>query len=328
MVYCLEYYARPILGITSADRCFSASKLPFAYGLGNGLYFPLGVGASAVHFPGRPVPEDVCAVVAKQRPTLFFTIPTVYAAILAVPDAGSRFDFSSVRICVSAGEPLPADILRRWQETFHVDILDGIGSTEVLHIFISNRPGDIRAGSTGKLVPGYGARIVDEQGQSVPTGELGSLLISGDSALAYYWNKHEKTRDTVMGRWVATGDTYYQDADGYYWYAGRADDMLRVSGRWVSPAEVEGVLIEHPAVLESALIGVLDEQGLTKPKAFVVLNSGVTPSDALAEELRAHVASRLSSYKSPQWVVFLPELPKTATGKIQRFALRARESTS
>jgi benzoate-CoA ligase family protein len=328
MVYCLEYYAKPILGITAEDRCFSVSKLPFAYGLGNGLYFPLGVGASAVHFPGRPVPEDVCAVVAKQRPTLFFTIPTVYAAILAVPDAASRFDFSSVRLCVSAGEPLPADILRRWQETFHVDILDGIGSTEVLHIFISNRPGDIRAGSTGRLVPGYGARIVDDQGQVVPTGELGSLLISGDSALEYYWNKHEKTKDTVMGRWVATGDTYYQDADGYYWYAGRADDMLRVSGRWVSPAEVEGVLIEHPAVLESALIGVLDDQGLTKPKAFVVLNSGVIPSDALAEELRAHVTSRLSSYKSPQWVVFLPELPKTATGKIQRFVLRASETTS
>jgi benzoate-CoA ligase family protein len=328
MVYCLEYYAKPILGITAEDRCFSVSKLPFAYGLGNGLYFPLGVGASAVHFPGRPVPEDVCAVVAKQRPTLFYTIPTAYAAILAVPDAASRFDFSSVRMCVSAGEPLPADILRRWQETFHVDILDGIGSTEVLHIFISNRPGDIRPGSTGRLVPGYGARIVDEQGQPVPTGELGSLLISGDSALAYYWNKHEKTKDTVMGRWVATGDTYYQDADGYYWYAGRADDMLRVSGRWVSPAEVEGVLIEHPAVLESALIGVLGDQGLTKPKAFVVLNSGVIPSDALAEELRAHVASRLSSYKSPQWVVFLPELPKTATGKIQRFVLRASETTS
>jgi benzoate-CoA ligase family protein len=328
MVYCLEYYAKPILGITAEDRCFSASKLPFAYGLGNGLYFPLGMGASAVHFPGRPVPEDVCAIVAKQHPTLFFTIPTVYAAILAVPDAASRFDFSSVRTCVSAGEPLPADILRRWQDTFHVDILDGIGSTEVLHIFISNRPGDIRPGSTGKLVPGYKARIVDEQGQGVPTGELGSLLISGDSALAYYWNKHEKTKDTVMGRWVATGDTYYQDEDGYYWYAGRADDMLRVSGRWVSPAEVEGVLIEHPAVLESALIGVLDDQGLTKPKAFVVLNSGVTGSDALAEELRAHVASRLSSYKSPQWVVFLPELPKTATGKIQRFALRASEGSS
>ncbi len=326
MVYCLEYYAKPILGISAEDRCFSASKLPFAYGLGNGLYFPFGVGASAVHFPGRPVPEEIFAVVAKQRPSLFFTIPTVYAAMLALPDAASRFDFSSVRLCVSAGEALPADILRRWQDTFHLDILDGIGSTEVLHIFISNRQGDIRPGSTGKLVPGYGARIADEQGQPVATGELGSLQISGESTLAYYWNKHEKTKDTILGRWVATGDTYYQDEDGYYWYAGRADDMLRVSGRWVSPAEVEGVLIEHPAVLESALIGVLDDQGLTKPKAFVVLNSGVTPSDALAEELRAHVASRLSSYKCPQWIVFLPELPKTATGKIQRFVLRASDS--
>jgi benzoate-CoA ligase family protein len=326
MVYCLEYYARPILGITVQDRCFSASKLPFAYGLGNGLYFPLGVGASAVHFPGKPTSEDLFTVIAQQRPTLFFAVPTLYAAMLAVPDAAKRFDFSSVRACVSAGEALPADILRRWQDTFHVDILDGIGSTEILHIFISNRPGDIRPGSTGKLVPGYQARIVDDQGQSVPMGELGSLLISGDSALAYYWNKHEKTKDTIMGRWIATGDTYYQDADGYYWYAGRADDMLKVGGLWVSPAEVEGVLIEHPAVLESALIGVQDEQGLTKSKAFVVLKSGVTASDALAEELRAFVASRLPSFKSPQWVVFLPELPKTATGKIQRFALRAREA--
>jgi benzoate-CoA ligase family protein len=326
MVYCLEYYAKPFLNITAQDRFFSASKLPFAYGLGNGLYFPLGVGASVVHFPGRAVPEDIFAVIQQQRPTLFFTIPTLYAAMLAVPDAAKRFDLSSVRYCVSAGEPLPADILRRWQDTFHVDILDGIGSTEVLHIFISNRPGDIRPGSTGKLVPGYQARIVDDEGRPVGVGELGSLLISGDSALAYYWNKHEKTKETIMGRWVATGDTYSQDADGYYWYAGRADDMLRVTGRWVSPAEVEGVLIEHPAVLESAVIGVEDDQGLTKPKAFVVLKSGVTGTTTLAEELRNFVAGKLAPYKSPYWVVFLPELPKTATGKIQRFALRAAEA--
>jgi benzoate-CoA ligase family protein len=326
MVFCLEYYAKPILGITAQDRCFSASKLPFAYGLGNGLYFSLGVGASAVHFPGKATPEDVFKVVQEQRPTLFFTVPTLYGAMLAVPDAAQRFDFSSVRACVSAGEALPADILRRWQDTFHVDILDGIGSTEILHIFISNRPGDIRPGSTGKLVPGYDARIVDEQGQPVLTGELGSLQISGDSTLAYYWNKHEKTKDTIMGRWIATGDTYYQDADGYYWYAGRADDMLKVGGRWVSPAEVEAVLIEHPAVLESALIGSLDAQGLTKPKAFVVLKSDTTPSDALAEELRTLVATRLAPFKSPQWVTFVPDLPKTATGKIQRFALRANDT--
>jgi acyl-coenzyme A synthetase/AMP-(fatty) acid ligase len=228
IVFCLEYYAKAILGITAQDRCFWVSKLPFAYGMGPGLYFPLGVGASAVHFPGKPVPEEILATVQQQRPTLFFTIPTLYAAMLAVPDAAQRFNLLSVRLCVSAGEALPADILRRWQDTFHVDILDGIGSTEVLHIFISNRPGDIRPGSSGKLVPGYEARIVDDQGQPVATGELGSLLISGDSTLAYYWNKHEKTKDTIMGRWIATGDTYYQDADGYYWYAGRADDMFKV----------------------------------------------------------------------------------------------------
>ena len=209
MTYCTEYYAKPILGITENDIAFSSSKLFFAYGLGNGLYFPFGVGASVAHHPGRPAPEELFTVVQQTRPTLFFAVPTVYAAMLALPDADKRFDFSSVRACVSAGEALPADILRRWQDTFHVDILDGIGSTEILHIFISNRPGDIRPGSTGKLVPGYEARLVDEQGQPTPTGELGTLQISGDSTTASYWNKHDKTKEVIQGRWISTGDTYY-----------------------------------------------------------------------------------------------------------------------
>ncbi len=322
MTYCTEYYARPILGMTENDIAFSSSKLFFAYGLGNGLYFPFGVGASVAHHPGRPAPEDLFNVVQQTHPTLFFAVPTVYAAMLALPDAEKRFDFSSVRACVSAGEALPADILRRWQDKFQVDILDGIGSTEVLHIFISNRPGDIRPGSTGRLVPGYKARIVDEHGAPTPTGELGTLHISGDSTTAYYWNKHDKTKEVIQGRWISTGDTYYQDEDGYYWYAGRADDMLRVGGRWVSPAEVEGALIAHPAVLECALIGAPDENELTRPKAYVVLQPGYEPSDALAEELTTLVKTQLAAYKAPHWVEFVAELPKTATGKIQRFMLR------
>lgn len=329
MTYCTEYYGKPILGITPDDIAFSSSKLFFAYGLGNGLYFPFGVGASAVHHPGRPAPEDILNVVQQTRPTLFFSVPTAYASILALPDAEKRFDFSSVRRCVSAGEALPADILRRWRERFQVDILDGIGSTEILHIFISNRANDIRPGSTGKIVPGYEARIVDETtGNPAQTGELGTLHISGESTTAYYWNKHEKTRDVINGRWISTGDTYYQDQDGYYWYAGRSDDMLRVGGRWVSPAEVEGALIAHPAVLEVALIGAPDENELIKPKAYVVLNDGYAPSDALVEELKAYAATQVAPYKTPQSIEFIPELPKTATGKIQRFMLRRALQTA
>ncbi len=320
--YCLEYYAKPILGIKEADITFSAAKLFFAYGLGNNLTFPFGVGASAVHYPGRPLAEDMFKGVEQYRPTIFYGIPTLYASMLALPEAGKRFDFSSVRLCVSAGEALPADILRRWEETFHVEILDGIGSTEILHIFISNRPGEIRPGSSGKLVPGYEALITDESGHAVKHGEIGNLLIRGDSTAAYYWNKHEKTKDTINGHWIHTGDKYYQDADGYFWYCGRSDDMLKVGGQWVSPVEVEGALIAHPAVLESAVVGQADADDLIKPKAYVVLKSGQEPSEELANELKAFVKERLAPFKYPRWIEFVPELPKTATGKIQRFKLR------
>lgn len=326
MVYTTEYYARGILGLTEHDRCFSVSKLAFAYGLGPGLYFPFGVGASAIHYPGRAVAEDILRVVEQQRPTVFFTIPTLYASILALPDVEKRFDLSSVRLCVSAGEALPASILQRWQQTFHVDILDGIGSTEVLHIFISNRPGDIRPGSSGKVVPGYEARIVDQDGQLVPQGNMGTLLIQGDSTTAYYWNKHEKTKEVINGHWISTGDVYYQDEDGYYWYGGRADDMMKVSGQWVSPFEVEAALIAHPAVLESAVVGAMDAGQLIKPKAYVVLNTGYEPSEALADELKAFVKGRLAPFKYPRWIEFVAELPKTATGKILRFKLRQSPS--
>ena len=322
MTYCTEYYGKAVLGITENDITFSAAKLYFAYGLGNNLYFPFGVGASAVYFPGRALPEDMFKVVEQYRPTIFYGVPTLYAGMLALPDANKRFDFSSVRICVSAGEALPADILRRFEDAFHVEILDGIGSTEILHIFISNRAGEIKPGSTGKLVPGYEAVIADEKGVALPQGDIGNLLIKGDSTTAYYWNKHERTKATINGHWIHTGDKYYQDEEGYYWYCGRSDDMLKVGGQWVSPVEVENALIAHPAVLESAVVGDLDDDELVKPKAYVVLKQGQEPSEALAEELKTFVKQRLAPFKYPRWIEFLPELPKTATGKIQRFILR------
>src|SRR6266566_5210829 len=322
MTCCTEYYAKQVLGIHEDDITFSAAKLFFAYGLGNNLYFPFGVGASAVHYPGRPLPEDMFKVVEQHRPTIFYGVPTLYAGMLALPDAGKRFDFSSVRVCVSAGEALPADILRRFEDTFHVEVLDGIGSTEILHIFISNRAGEIRPGSTGKVVPGYEALIADEKGHAVPQGDIGNLLIKGDSITAYYWNKHEKTKDVINGHWIQTGDKYYQDEDGYFWYCGRSDDMLKVGGQWVSPVEVEGALISHPAVLEAAVVGDMDSDELVKPRAYVVLNQGYEPSPALADELKAFVKERLAVFKYPRWIEFVPELPKTATGKIQRFKLR------
>lgn len=327
MTYCTEYYAKSVLGITESDITFSAAKLFFAYGLGNNLYFPFGVGASAVHYPGRPLPEDMFKVVEQYRPTIFFGVPTLYAGMLALPDAGKRFDFSSVRICTSAGEALPADILRRFEDTFQVEILDGIGSTEILHIFISNRAGEIKPGSTGKLVPGYEALVADENGGAVAQGDIGNLLIKGESTTAYYWNKHEKTKDVIQGHWIHTGDKYYQDEEGYYWYCGRSDDMLKVGGQWVSPVEVENALIAHPAVLETAVVGDFDADELVKPKAYVVLREGQEPSEALAEELKAFVKQRLAPFKYPRWIEFLPELPKTATGKIQRFILRGTGRT-
>jgi benzoate-CoA ligase len=321
---CVELYAKPILGLGAEDVTFSAGKLYFAYGLGNGLYFPLAVGASAVHYPGRITAATAFQVISSQRPTVFFGSPTLYAAMLAIPDARERFDTSSLRLCVSASEALPAELFLRWRDRFGVDILDGIGSTEILHIFISNRAGQVRPGSSGQLVPSYEALLLDEEGQPVPQGEIGNLLIAGDSTCAQYWNKHERTRTTILGPWIRTGDKYYQDADGYFWYAGRADDMLKVSGQWVSPVEVESALIGHPAVLEAAVVGREDADGLVKPQAYVVLQAGQVPSDELAEELKQYVKRTLLPHKYPRWIVFVPELPKTSTGKIQRYILRQR----
>lgn len=322
MLYSAEYYGKGILGITEQDITFSAAKLYFAYGLGNNLYFPFSVGAGAVYFSGRALAEDMFKTIERYRPTIFFGVPTLYASMLALPDAAKRFDLSSLRVCVSAGEALPAHILLRWQDLFHVDILDGIGSTEVLHMFISNRRGEPRPGSSGKLIPGYEAKIVDEQGNPVVTGDIGNLLIKGDSIAAYYWNKHEKTKDIINGYWIHTGDKYFQDQEGYFWYCGRSDDMLKVGGQWVSPVEVENTLSGHPAVLEAAVVGTIDENQLVKPKAFVVLNDGYKPSQELVAELQSYVRSKLAPFKYPRFIEFRAELPKTATGKIQRFLLR------
>jgi len=322
MVVCSDTYALQVLGITPADRTFSAAKLFFAYGLGNNMYFPMRVGAQGVLFPHRPTPEAMFEVIHRHRPTIFFGVPTLYAAMLQVKEAEKRYDLSTVRQCVSAGEALPEEIFKRWRERFGVEIIDGIGTTEILHIFLSNRPGQSRPGSTGLVVPGYEARVVDDEGQPVASGEIGNLRVKGDSIMSYYWNQPEKTKAALFGEWIQTGDKYYQDKDGYFWYCGRADDMLKVGGIWVSPVEVENTLVGHPAVLEVAVVGHEDTDRLVKPKAFVVLKDGQAAAPALGEELKGFVKDKLAPYKYPRWIEFVPALPKTATGKIQRFKLR------
>lgn len=319
MVYCAELYARGILKITEADRCYSVAKLFFAYGLGNGLYFPFAVGGTTVLLPSRPEPRKIFEVVERYKPTLFFGVPTAYAGMLAHP---GEFDMSSVRAGVSAGEALPKAVWQRFKERFGVEILDGIGSTEVLHIFISNRLGAVRPGSSGQVVPGYEARIVDEHGQSLGPNEEGHLLIKGRSICAYYWNKWDKTRETILGDWIRTGDKYHRDEDGYYWYHGRADDMIKAGGIWVSPVEVENALTEHPAVLETGVIGRMDSDELVKPCAFIVLQAGFAPDPALEAELKQFVKDKIAIYKYPRWIEFVDALPRTATGKLQRFKLR------
>jgi benzoate-CoA ligase len=325
-VHTIVLYARGVLGITARDRTFSVAKLFFAYGLGNALTFPFAVGASTVLWPGPPSAANVFEQIERYRPTLFFSVPTNYGMLLAHKREGADFDLRSVRQAVSAGEALPPALFQRFKERFGVEILDGIGSTEILHIFISNRPGQVRPGSSGQLVPGYEARLLDEDGLEVPDGTIGNLLIKGDSTCAYYWNKHQRTRDTIEGHWIRTGDKYRRDADGFYWYAGRADDMLKVGGIWVSPVEIENTLAEHPAVQEAGVVGRRDSSDLEKPMAYVVLASGTQPSEALAIELQDFVRARIAEYKRPRWIEFVDSLPKTATGKTQRFRLRQSAS--
>jgi len=327
MVVSSERYAKGILNITDKDRCFSVAKLFFAYGLGNGLYFPLAVGATSILLPGPPKPQSVFEIIERQRPTLFFSVPSNYVKLLAHRAAeGREFDLSCVRHAISAGEALPATVFYRFKERFGVEILDAIGSTEALHMIISNVPCAVRPGSSGKIIPGFEARIVDDNNRLVVQGEIGNLLVKADSTCAYYWNQHQKTKDTIEGHWIRTGDKYYQDEDGYFWYAGRADDMLKVSGMWVSPIEIERALIEHPAVQEAAVVFRKDEDELPKPVACIVTRNGAAGTPELARELQEFVLSRLPVFKRPHWVEFLPELPKTATGKIQRFKLRTGDN--
>ena len=320
MLICAELFGRGILGIAESDRTFSVAKLFFAYGLGNALYFPLACGATTILWPGPPTPAHVYRIIERYRPSVFYSVPTGYGMLLAQDGA---FDLSSIRIAVSAGEALPPALFERFKARFQLEIIDGIGSTEALHMFISNRPGAIRPGSSGQVVPGYDARVVDEHGVEVPIGEVGNLFVRGDSVCAAYWNQHEKTKDTIEGHWLKTGDKYTVDADGYFWYCGRSDDMLKVGGLWVSPIEVENALVAHPAVLECGVVGREDHDGLVKPMAFVAVRPGHAATPELAQALQQFVRERLAEYKRPRWVEFVAELPKTATGKIQRFKLRS-----
>jgi benzoate-CoA ligase len=326
MIRTAELFAQHVLGMREDDVVFSAAKLFFAYGLGNALSFPMSVGATAVLFSGRATPDVVSTILRERGASIFCGVPTLFGALLVHPGLPAREDVA-LRLCTSAGEPLPEELGKNWTARFGVEIIDGIGSTEMLHIFVSNKPGAVKYGTTGLPVPGYRVRIVDEDGREVAPGELGELEVCGETSAAYYWNNREKSRRTFAGEWTRTGDKFRQDEDGYYVYCGRVDDMLKVSGIWVSPSEVEAALVAHEDVLEAAVIGIADEQELVKPKAFVVLKPGVAASDALSDALKAHVKNRLAPYKYPRWVEFVPDLPKTATGKIQRHILRARAAT-
>jgi len=317
-----ELYGKPVLGLRESDTVFSAAKLFFAYGLGNALTFPLSVGATVVLMAERPTPQATFKRMVDHQPTVFYGAPTGYGGMLASPDLPAKSQVA-LRLCSSAGEALPRDIGERWTAQFGCEIIDGIGSTEMLHVFLSNRPGDVRYGTTGKPVEGYEVELRNEDG-SVITGhdQIGDLYIKGPSAALMYWNNREKSRDTFRGEWTKSGDKYIRDIDGYYTYAGRNDDMLKVSGIYVSPFEVEATLVQHPAILEAAVIGKEDSDGLTKTKAFIVLKAGQSLSEA---EVKAFVKERLAPYKYPRFIEFVAELPKTATGKIQRFRLRDLE---
>jgi 4-hydroxybenzoate-CoA ligase len=311
-----------IIGIREDDVVFSAAKLSFSYGLGNAMTFPMSVGARAVLLPDRPTPQLVLETIRHHRPTIFYAVPSLYAALLAHPDIGPGAGSSRLRLCISAGEALPANLGVRWRDVVGVDILDGIGSTEMLQAFLSNRPGDIRYGSSGKPVPGCDVRIVDENGHELPDGEMGELIVRGPSAGKGYWNQRAKSRRTFAGEWTYTGDKYFRDQDGYYYYCGRTDDMFKVNGMWVSPFEVETALLSHQAVLEAAVVGKKDGDGLVKPKAFIVLKNGYAADDELLETLKVHVKQHAGAWKYPRWIDIRPDLPRTATGKIQRFKLR------
>ena len=316
-----DLYGAPVIGLTENDVVYSVAKLFFAYGLGNAMTFPMSAGATTVLMPARPTPDAVAALLHRHAVTAFFAVPTFYAAFLSA-DPVERAALS-LRTCVSAGEALPVDVGRRWRERYGVDILDGIGSTEMLHIFLSNRRGEVRYGTTGKPLPGYDLRIVDDDGRPVARGELGELQVRGPTSAVMYWNKREQSRATFLGEWTRSGDKYIEDKDGYFVYCGRRDDMLKVGGVYVAPFEVEGALLSHPDVLEAAVVAWPDEDKLIKPKAFVVLKPACEATDDTVRALQEHCRQRLAAFKYPRWIEFRKDLPKTATGKIQRFKLRA-----
>jgi benzoate-CoA ligase family protein len=323
-----DLYAAPTLGLTENDVCYSVAKLFFAYGLGNAMTFPLLAGATTVLLPDRPTPDAVAAILKQHQVTCFYAVPTFYAAFLASPAAPQRNELK-LRRCVSAGEALPAEVGRRWRERYGVDILDGLGSTEMLHIYLSNHPGDVKYGTTGKPVPGYDIRLVGDGGDVITrNGEMGELQVRGPTSAVMYWNNREQSRTTFLGEWTRSGDKYIEDDEGYYVYCGRRDDMLKVGGYYVSPFEVEGALQSHPDVLEAAVVAWPDEQQLIKPKAFVVLKTPGKACETLASALQEHCKQKLAPYKFPRWIEFRADLPKTATGKIQRFKLRAESNAT
>jgi benzoate-CoA ligase len=318
---CCENYARQILQMGPNDVTFSSSKLFHAYGLGNGLMFPFHVGATTILFPGRARATNILETAQKTKPTIFFSVPTLYARMLEEAERG-QYDLNSIRLAVSASEPLPAEIFHRWHARFGREILDGIGSTEVLHIYISPRPGNTRPGSTGQAVPGYLLRIVDPSGQDVQTNCIGDLLVSGESTAPCYWHSRAMTAECMRGRWFFTGDKYWMDADGFYWYAGRSDDMFRVSGQWVAPIEVENALMEHACVLEAGVVAYREETQLLTPKAFIVLRDRFAGTPELSRELQDFVKQRLARHKCPPRIEFVAELPTRETGKLLRYKLR------
>lgn len=317
-----DLYGTPVVGLKESDVVHSVAKLFFAYGLGNAMTFPLSVGATTVLNADRPTPDSVAALLRQHPITVFFAVPTFYAGFLASPNAPKREELK-IRRCLSAGEALPEGIARAWEERYGVEISDGLGTTEMLHIFLTNRPGQTKYGTTGKAVPGYDVRIVGEDGNEVPDGEMGEMQCRGPTGAVMYWNNREKSRSTFMGEWTRSGDKYIKDEDGYFICCGRGDDMLKVSGIYVSPFEVEAALASHPEVLEAAVVGWFDEQKLIKPKAFVVLKVPEKATEELVAALQDHVKQKLAPYKYPRWIEFRVDLPKTATGKIQRFKLRA-----
>ena len=323
MITISDLFVAPVLQMRDTDLCFSASKMFFSYGLGNSLYFPFRFGASTVLWPDKPEPEKILQVIDKYKPTFFFSVPTLFARLLRID---KKYDLSSLRICLSSGEPLPPALFHHWKERTGLELLDVVGSTEATHDFLANRPGRAKAGSSGEVTPAFEAKIVDDEGREVPHGEIGNLMVKGDATAPFYWNKHEQTKRMMQGEWLKTGDTYYRDADGYFWYCGRSDDMMKVGGLWVSPIEIENTLMEHQAVLESGVVSDEDADGLLKPKAYVLLKNEYKASDQLKVELQNHVKSKLQPYKYPRWVEFVDDLPKTVTGKIQRFRLRANKN--